>query len=164
MFWLNIKELEKSIIEGKLTDEAGFKYFLANMIVLTIATYTSNTENFIISLPFWANLIITIWGSQSIFKANSSGDKKDFFKRYFALSWVYSFRLGLIFLGILAILVIIVLSASESMLTDFDASNPAYIGLDVIFTIIYGVLYYNLLTKSFKRVSALELPENIDNA
>ena len=45
-----------------------------------MVTYGSTSENLITFIEFLVGLAITIWGSYSIFKANSSGDGQDFSK------------------------------------------------------------------------------------
>jgi hypothetical protein len=156
MIWFNIKELERKIVDNEFTDQEGFKYFLAYSILGLMVTYGSTSENLITFIEFLVGLAITIWGSYSIFKANSSGDGQDFFKRYFALSWVIGFRVLIIFITIVLPLAIIysVISYQSSDLYNSDSTTLME---DVIFMVIYllsSLVYYVLLINSFKRVSS----------
>lgn len=83
MIWFNIKELERKIVDNEFTDQEGFKYFLAYSILGLMVTYGSTSENLITFIEFLVGLAITIWGSYSIFKANSSGEWTRFFQKIF---------------------------------------------------------------------------------
>lgn len=155
MIWFNIKELERKIIENEFSDEDGFKYFLASSIVGVLASSSSSSENFITFITMMIGLGVTIWGSYSIFKANSSGDGQDFFKRYFALSWVISFRL-FIFILMLAIpsAIIFYFTSPDSfaaMELNYGTLKEDFIKMIIGAFIL--LIYYFLLMNSFKRVS-----------
>ncbi len=155
MIWFNIKELEKKIVENEFSDKEGFKYFLAFSILGFLATYISASENFISFIELLIGVVITIWGSYSIFKANSAGDGQDFFKRYFALSWVIGFRLLIIILIITIPLFII---SGIISFASINSLNSEYTVLthgfgSMIISLLIMVVYYVLLTNSFKRVS-----------
>ncbi len=156
MIWFNIKELERKIVDNEFTDQEGFKYFLAYSILGLMVTYGSTSENLITFIEFLVGLAITIWGSYSIFKANSSGDGQDFFKRYFALSWVIGFRVLIIFITI-ALPLAIIYSVISYQSSDLYNSHSTTLMEDVIFMVIYllsSLVYYVLLINSFKRVSS----------
>ncbi|MBS2213459.1 hypothetical protein KEM09_18765 [Carboxylicivirga mesophila] len=155
MIWFNIKELERKIIENEFTDKEGFKYFLGYSILSVIAIYGSTSESFITFIELVLGVGITIWGSYSIFKANSNGDGQDFFKRYFALSWVIGFRLFiftvLIAIPLGAIYNFVILASAQSIETETTALKK-----DFVTMILYSLLmliYYFLLISSFRRVS-----------
>jgi len=155
MIWFNIKELERRIVENEFSDKQGFNYFLAFSILGVLVTYGSTSENIITFIELLISVAITIWGSYSIFKANSSGDGQDFFKRYFALSWVIGFRL-LVFSVIIAIPLLVIYSVISYDSIDSYSSESTTLTEDFVLMIIsslIGLVYYFLLINSFKRVS-----------
>jgi hypothetical protein len=155
MIWFNIKELERRIVENEFSDKEGFNYFLAFSVLGVLATYVSTSENFITFIELLIGVAITIWGSYSIFKANSSGDGQDFFKRYFALSWVIGFRL-LVFTVIIAIPLFIIYGVVSYDFVDTNSGESTSLREDFVTMIISSLIllvYYFLLTNSFKRVS-----------
>ena len=155
MIWFNIKELERKIVENEFSDEEGFKYFLAFSILGVLATSISTAGNIITFIELLISVAITIWGSYSIFKANSSGDGQDFFKRYFALSWVIGLRLFIITL-IIAIPLSFIYGVISYESIDLNSSESTTLTEDFVTMIIsslVGLVYYFLLTNSFKRVS-----------
>ena len=156
MIWFNIKRLERKINENDFSDKEGFNYFLAFSVLGVLASYGATTENFITFIDLIFGIIITIWGSYSIFKANSSGDGNDFFKRYFALSWVIGFRLSVFTLIIAIPLLIIYGIISSDSFTSIESDSNT-LTEDFVITIISSLvllIYYFLLTSSFKRVSS----------
>lgn len=155
MIWFNIKELERKIVENEFSDEEGFKYFLAFSILGVLATSISTAGNIITFIELLISVAIAIWGSYSIFKANSSGDGQDFFKRYFALSWVIGLRLFIITL-IIAIPLSFIYGVISYESIDLNSSESTTLTEDFVTMIIsslVGLVYYFLLTNSFKRVS-----------
>lgn len=155
MIWFNIKELERKIVENDFTDKEGFKYFLGHSILSVLATYVSTSENFITFIALVLGVGITIWGAYSVFKANSTGDGQDFFKRYFALSWVIGFRLFiftvLIAIPLIAIYEFVVLYSAQSIETETATLKEDLVVM--ILSSLLMLLYYFLLTNSFRRVS-----------
>lgn len=156
MIWFNIKKLEEKIINNDFSNDEAFKYFLGFSILGTIATYLiSSSENIINYIELLIELGITIWGSYAIYKANSSGDGQDFFKRYFALSWVIGFRL-FIYTFIVALPLSIMyytLIEDNSATIEFSAYVLSEEFITMIITSLFVILYYFLLVKSFKRVA-----------
>lgn len=155
MIWFNIKGLEKKIIENQFSDKDAFNYFLAFSILGVLTTYLSTTQNIIAFIELLLGIIITIWGSFSIFKANSTGDGQDFFKRYFALSWVIGFRLFVFTLIIGVPLLIIFAIISYDSFSSFESGAESLTEdfVSMIITSLVLLIYYLLLTNSFKRVS-----------
>ena len=155
MIWFNIKKLENKINSNEFPDKEGFKYFLAVAILGVLVNYTNSPENTTTGLTLISLIIlsaIAIWGSYSIFKTNSSGDGQDFFKRYFALSWVIGFRL-FVYTFIVALPLSIIY---YTIIKDNNAMEPNIQSNEFVTMIISSLLmliYYLLLTNSFKRVS-----------
>lgn len=151
MIWFNLKELERRIINDEFSDQQGFSYFLAFSIVSVLTSYLTTSYEGLITLAEAVIAVgITIWGSIQVFKTNSAGDGKDFFKRYFALSWVVGIRLlvfALITLIPLSILYVLIVSPDESYTTMEDI-------MKVVLLAFVTFIYYYLLINSFGRVSS----------
>lgn len=155
MIWFNIEELEKQIVEDRFSDEEGFDYFLAVSILGALATYTGTSANYITYLGVFIGVLITIWGAKSIFKANSFGDGQDFFKRFFALSWVIGLRLLVIFLILalpLSLMFEIISIGSITSIESSSKSNGEELAIMIISS-LFMLVYYYQLTNSFMRVS-----------
>lgn len=158
MYWYNLGSLEKDILENKLTDKHVFYYFLASSIISVIsANFVSDYETgpYVSTTRGLVLLLITIWGCYTIFKANSSGDGKDFFKRFFALSWVVGFRCFVWLCLILFVYfsIILVIQRNEIELnTGISGHFPKGTGNFIMGTLFY-IIYFQLLRNSFKRVS-----------
>lgn len=152
MIWFNLKEIENRIISDELTDKEGFSYFLASAILGVIGTYFGSQESTLTFVSVIVGILLTIWGSFLIFKTNEAGDGKDFFKRYFALSWVIGVRL-FVFAFIATILYMIIylvlFTPEESIIKNNDI-------LKLIISSLIMLLYYFLLNNSFRRVSNKE--------
>lgn len=156
MIWFNIKKLERKIADNDFSDKDVFKYFLAFSILGSLVAYLSTTESFITYIELFIDIIITIWGSYSIYKVNSSGDGQDFFKRFFALSWVIGFRLFLFSLIISIPLVIIYDIISPDSILSLESESDTLsedFGFMIISSLIL-LIYYFLLIGSFRRVSS----------
>ncbi|MEM6642781.1 MAG: hypothetical protein AAF616_07355 [Bacteroidota bacterium] len=152
MIWFNLKELEQKIINDEFSDKEGFNYFLAFSILGVLTAYVNSSESLITVVEAAIGIGITIWGSYSIFKTNSSGDGKDFFKRYFALSWVIGFRLFIFVLILTFVFSIIYLSLVSP---EQSANSNAGDFVTMIVSGLFAFIYYLLLNNSFRRVSMM---------
>lgn len=155
MIWFNIKKLEKRIKENEFSDKCAFKYFMAFAILHVILAYSGlNEESYITLFEFLGIVGVTIWGTYSIFRINSSGDGKDFFKRFFALSWVVIIRLYvyaiMIFIPLMIIYYLGVYN-SNSYFSGMVESKEDIIWMS--YMIVFEIIYYLMLRNSFRRVS-----------
>ncbi|MEP0712955.1 MAG: hypothetical protein ABJC55_13640, partial [Algoriphagus sp.] len=136
----------------------GFEYFLAFSIMGALSMYINTSYSLLTVLEVAIVVGITIWGSYLIFKTNSEGDRKDFFKRYFALAWVISFRL-FIFTMIATFFISILLLTFGSK----GGGVNSYV-TDIFMMIIvslFGLVYYLLLNNSFRKVSSRSVQQPI---
>jgi hypothetical protein len=143
-------------MENDFSDEEGFKYFLAYSITGVVATSASATShNFVAFAGLLAGVLITIWGCLSIFKANSTGDGKNFYKRYFALSWVIGFRLliYILIIGIPLVIIYGIMSPESFNTVDSDSTTLSADFATMLISSLVMLIYYLLLTSSFNRVS-----------
>lgn len=150
MIWFNLQELERKIINDKLSEQEGFEYFLAFSIMGVIGMFVNSSKGLLTVLELAIVVGITIWGSYMIFKTNSEGDRKDFFKRYFALAWVIGFRLFIFaMIATVIISVLFITFGSSGRGTNKNAIDF----LTMIISALFGLIYYLLLNNSFKNVS-----------
>lgn len=155
MIWFNIKELEKLITEGKMSDKLAFNYLLTSLVFSVISGYLSNYDT-----PLWSqwvhliiSLIALIWGVRKTFEINQEGNDRDYFKRFISLSFVTGIRV--------AVLAFIVLFFFNLLTEIFDATGVPFtlssfheeLLILAGFLLIIG-FYYHLLLGSFKRINS----------
>ena len=152
MIWFDIKELERGLKNGELSDKDIFNYLLANLIMYSIVPYLSTndyTTKWLIAIEIVVALVITVIGTKRTFDINTAGDSKDYFKRFLSLSFVTGIRL-LVFACVAAIPVgVIVYLVDKSISANENIKDLFNIAL----TTVAGILYYFMLTSSFRRVS-----------
>lgn len=155
MIWLDIKTLEQKINENKLTEKDGLNYLLADGIITVIGMMSySNYENAGKWITFFAivlHIVICVWGLNAAFKANNQKDGRDLVKRYIAISWVVCFRLLLIVLALsvgIGLFMGIVVATTGWM----PFENPYRELFSTIVTLLFSLLAYYLIVKSFKRL------------
>jgi hypothetical protein len=152
MIWFDIGELELRLKNGDLSDKDSFYYLLANLILFAIAPYIDSqddTSKWVIALEIVIAIAMTVIGTKMTFDINSAGDNNDYLKRFLSLSFVTSIRL-LVFVCIAAIPVgTVIYFLGESIGASKNIANL----FDIAFTVIAGLVYYVMLTRSFKRVS-----------
>ena len=97
MYWINLHNLEKEIVEKRYTDRQAFAYFLGSAILYTLTDFLLIEEySFRLKLLVIPVLCIAIIGLLSSFKFYISHGRTAFFKDYLALSWVIGWRVSLI--------------------------------------------------------------------
>ena len=152
MNWTNLQEIEQKIVEKQYTDKEAFYYFLGNAIIYTLSYFLLGEEYEnaykLIVIPA---LCITIIASVFSFKTYTKNGGTDFFKDYFALSWVIGWRIFI--LGLLSIFTLIILGSVFLYNYDFEPFTPEISPFWIGFELGYGALFYYLLYRSFKRVS-----------
>lgn len=158
MIWFNLQELEQKIIEDKLSEQDGFEYFLAFSIMGVLGMYINSSQSLLTILELAIIIGITIWGSYMIFKTNSEGDKKDFFKRYFALGWVIGFRLF-----VFAMIATLIFSILFLAIGSKGGGVNKYVAdiFMIIISSLFGLVNYLLLNNSFRNVSSRRVQQPI---
>lgn len=148
MIWFNIQELEKKLINDELTDKESFDYLLSSSILLTFFTYIGtkeHTNDWLHFLELIISLIITIVGTKATYEVNATGGQKDYLKRYLSISFVIGIQLCLyVFLS--ALLIGIIIATMHINLINEEI-------IKLIFVLVFGIVYYILVTNSFKRVN-----------
>ncbi|SFT87772.1 hypothetical protein SAMN04489724_2503 [Algoriphagus locisalis] len=152
MIWFDIQELERGLRNGEISDKGIFNYLLGNLILFSISPLIAGDDSSTIVMILFQVLFtiaITAIGTKKVFDINESGDRKDFFKRYLALSFVTGIRL-LVFCLIIAIPV----GITFGIVGINPNATPNSEGFfDLIFIVGTSVIYYYMLLNSFKRVS-----------
>ena len=152
MIWFDINELEQKLKNGDLSDKDIFNYLLANLIVYSILPYLSSNDytiKWLIVIEIVIAIGITVVGTKRTFDINATGDNKDYFKRIISLSFVTGFRL-LVFACVVAIPVALIVSLVDKTIIAFESMKDLF---NLSFTTVAGILYYYMLTSSFRRVS-----------
>ena len=154
MIWFKIKELEKLLIDRKLTDLVAFKYLMAHLLLYALLdNFPAQGEED----PWWslyAQLFIALaaisWGIGRTFEINRAGDDKDYFKRLISLSLVASLRTIVAFI-ILAVFV----STAQILLTGmgYQPDNVWDEIIELIFQLLLIIVYYRILLSSFRRIN-----------
>ena len=148
MIWFDIKELERDLKNGDISDREIFKYVLATAVLSSVASYLGGTDSemsWLLAAEIVVILLITVVGTKATFDINSSGDGKDYFRRFFSLSLVTGIRL-FVFAVIAAFPI-----GAIAYFVDKNAATNDLISL-MAFTALM-IWYYFMLTNSFKRVS-----------
>jgi hypothetical protein len=152
MIWYDIKELEKQLAEGTLDDKSGYHYLIGIILLYTIGSYGGiDYENdWLKSIYIAADLVLTIATLRTTYNINTTGDNKEYLKRYIALSFVVSVRL-LIYL-------LLVMTFGTFVTLALERNGPLNTGLKDIATLCLDVgamvVFYFMLTASFRRVNA----------
>ncbi len=154
MIWFKIKELEKLLTEGKLSDKLEFQYLLTSLIIITAANYLSDED------PLWAlwvHLLISlgaiIWGVRKSFEINQGGDNRDYLKRFISLTFVAGMRI-VVFVLFVSFLIVVSKLILGALGVSIDLSSFLKEVLEVVAFFIFTGLYYNILLSSFKRVNS----------
>jgi len=152
MIWFDIRQLEKKLVDGSLSDREGFNYLLANMLLFSITPYFvgERFQNYwLMIIQFVADIFITVLLVRATFDINKKGDSRDYFKRFFGLSFVATVRLFVYLLLVLLPIEIINFFADKSGVIDKNAKEIFMLLLEITTLIVY----YYMVTNSFRRVN-----------
>ena len=152
MIWFDIKELERKLKIGDVSESAFFNYLLENLIILSIFPYLSTndyTVKWVIVVEIIIGIIVTVVGAKMTFDINSAGDKKDYLGRFLSLSFVIGLRLFafIVIIGIPIALIFGLLNRNF----DIDENLKDFLELGLVAGL--SIFYYFMLTNSFKKVS-----------
>ena len=160
MIWLDIRELERRLKNGELTDKIAFSYLLTHLILLSIFSHIATDEDPVWSV--WVHLFIslgyTVWGVRRSFEINQQGDSRDYLKRFLCLSFVVGVRSLCLLFFLLLLLTVAITVAGAVDASFFMSTNQKKLLELGLFSVWVGV-YYHLLLSSFKRVSSGEVED-----
>lgn len=94
MIWTDLKGVEQKIVEKQYSDKEALNYFLGIVILYSLGSFLF-LEYFekIYKLTVTPAFIITIVGTLKSFEVYTKNRGSDFFKDFFALSWVLHWRM-----------------------------------------------------------------------
>lgn len=154
MVWFNIKKLERKLITNDSPHTLGYCYFIIFLTALTILYLYPNTSRGAEELKilgFIASLLISFWGFRKILLLNQQGGNKDFYKKFFSLSFVTGLR---VFGGLIAFA--LVLRGSRFLLQNY-LSFPEGPMLNEFSKLLMApavfLIFFILLINAFKRVN-----------
>jgi len=154
LIWFDIAELERRLKNSEISDKDVFIYLLIYVIIFVLYWFGGNNSwliqnnSLFIIIDMVMTIAIMIIGVTMTFNINSAGDNKDYFKRFLSLSFVTALRLN-VFLLIPAVSILIFFN--------FLDYGPGFsknaMGISIIaLNVIADILYFLMLTNSFKRV------------
>lgn len=157
MIWLNLKTLEIKLANHLLTAQTAFNYLLTFLIIFIMLFYLPRDSSY----PFdWWDLtelllvlLLSIIGLKNIFSTNQKGANPEFFKRFLSLSFVTGLRLIIAVMIIwLAYKVIMFIIPLDFFVHINRAINHPVI--QMILTPVMVVIFFYLLTMSFRRINS----------
>lgn len=156
MIWLNLRKLEKQLINGEVSDKTAFSYLLTHTILITVAMKLVGNDD-----PAWAiwlhlliNVSATIWGMKKTYEINQRGDNREYLKRFLSLSFVVGIQMILLSVGLGIFLGMAALIAKSHY--TFFLTTSAEVAMETgLLLILMAYYYYNLLS-AFKRINAAE--------
>lgn len=155
MIWFNMKELEQRISGNKLSDKDGFNYLLAYTVVLVIAV-TIGGKIDSVWFKFSSCLIhalVSAWGLNASFNANVDIDGRDFFKRFFAISWIVGIRLFLVSIVLMFVLTLMVGAITLEADVNLQELSPLKDLITVVFGLLFSVIFYLLVIGTFYKLT-----------
>jgi hypothetical protein len=159
MIWLDLKQMERKLSTNDISEKESLNYYLAFFIIVSVyAIIASLRENVkaISSLTTSFQVILTtvvkVIGILYVYHINSKRDNKDFFLRFFSVSFVIFIRLIIysICIGLISVIII-------SFFIDVNALTENY--STYIFQ-LFQIVYYILIGLSFKRINELNQVNN----
>lgn len=109
MYFWNTKELKQELKAGKITENRAFPYFLAVLIVDTLAMATLEVFHSDTELGAWDYIetfgyfTIVVGGTIFLYHRNGGAAGREFFARYFSILWVVGIRFFALSVPLLAI-------------------------------------------------------------
>ena len=158
MIWYKIKELEKLLVAGQVSDLLTYKYLLSHLLLFALINNFPDAGGD--AAPLWApwiRLIIVLvaisWGIGKTFEINRTGDNRDYFKRLISLSMVSSLRTLVVFFIFAAIMSTALLMAARMGFTLIEDGvwREIFKLANYLFLLL---VYYYILISSFIRINA----------
>lgn len=157
MIWYNIKELEKQLVAGKVSDLLTYKYLLSHLLLFAlINNFPASGEDAGSLWAPWVRLVIVLvaisWGIGKTFGINQNGDNRDYFKRLISLSLVSSLRTIVVFFAYAAVMSTALLLADRF---GFPLLREGFWGdvWQLAHLVLLLLVYYYILISSFKRIN-----------
>ena len=149
MYFLSINDLVRSLGDRDQRDDESFKYFFAYLMILGILTELPEATawNHWDTAGAIGTVIVNAAGMIYCYRVNGGGGGTAFLSRYFAITWVITLRLILVFLPVFFVATI----AAEALgaITEVSSWWDTLIGLGM------EVIAYALVAKHLLRVRVL---------
>jgi len=162
MIWFDLKEMERKISTDDILEKESISYYLGIFIISSIYAMIAALVNKIpigstgasVALHYFLDTLIIVLGVIYTYRLNSRIDDKDFFKRFFSLSFVIFIRL-IIYTICIGIVLMIFLSFFVKF-QDFNKDLMSYFGH------LWRIIYYILIAISFRKITLFK-KQNIEN-
>ncbi|MDP4227047.1 MAG: hypothetical protein Q8910_11765 [Bacteroidota bacterium] len=162
MIWFDLKEMERKISTDDISEKESLSYYLGIFIISSIYAMMAALVNkspigptgASVALQYFLDTIIIVLGVIYAYRLNSRIDNKDFFMRFFSLSFVIFIRL-IIYTICIGIILVIFLSFFIK-LQDFNKDFMSFLGY------LLRIIYYILIALSFKKITVLK-QQKIEN-
>ena len=162
MIWFDLKEMERKISTNDISEKESIKYYLALFIIISIYAIIAalmqktpvDVSGSSVALHYLIDTIILVMAVLYIYKQNVQIDNKDFFLRFFSLSFVIFIRL--IVYTICIGLILLVLIGFFIKIQDLNKDIMSYMRN------LWKIIYYILIVISFQRINKLK-QQNLNN-
>ncbi len=154
MVCLNLKKLERKLINNDSPHILGYCYFIFFLTALSILYLYPNTSQGseeLRILGFIASLLISFWGFRKTLIVNQTSGNKDFFKKFFSLSFVAGLR---VMGGLIAF--VLILRGSKLFLQSYFSFPQGPMLSEMSKLLLAPIIFYIffiLLINAFKRVN-----------
>lgn len=150
MVWFSLRKLEEKIALNQLTENDGYKYFLATAIFIAVQEMYNSRMGFnsMIFLHDIISLAFTVVGILITYEINNSIDGKDYLKRIISVTWMIKLRVLVLYIITLKLYMFYV-----------KLNGSSFEALIFQFLITIGLCTYSLITslQSFKRIKERKL-------
>ncbi|RXJ68806.1 hypothetical protein CS022_24015 [Veronia nyctiphanis] len=135
MYFWRINTLKEDFIAGNVTEKSMFKYLVAYTIFVGLAMIPPSEPNQFDLLSILILIPVSIIGLLYAYSSNGGDSGTDFLAKYFAIGWVVTVRLLVVFIP-LAVVTNIVMVGSG-----FDISEGTTMW-NVLITIVIEAFYF----------------------
>ena len=152
MIWFDLKEMERKISTDDISEKESISYYLGIFITSSIYAMIAALVNkspigltgASVALHYFFDTLIIVLGVIYVYRLNSRIDNKDFFMRFFSLSFVIFIRL---IVYTICIGIVFMISISFFIkLQDLNKDLMSYIGH------LWKIVYYFLIALSFRKI------------
>ena len=107
MYFWNINKLKSDFIEKKVTEKSTLHYLIAYTVLLCLNTMPYDNPNELDRFSAALMIPISILGILYAYSCNGGDKGENFLVKYFAIGWVVTIRLFIIFLPLMILLKIL---------------------------------------------------------
>ncbi|MHB9141761.1 MAG: hypothetical protein ACYC25_07810 [Paludibacter sp.] len=162
MIWLDLKQMERKLSTNDISEKETLNYYLAFFIIVSVYVILATFLRTLINvkdvststslIQVILNTVIKVIGILYVYHINSKRNNKDFFLRFFSVSFVIFIRLIIYTLSIGFIVLILIY-----LFIDIKALSSNY---SIYIFQLFQIVFYILIGLSFKRINALNQENN----